>query len=223
MMFTKKEFFSMISISLVIGTVLSISAETVESWQSYIFVTIGIAFLVILINSVFKKIMAHYFQAEVEISVWQFRRIIYPTSKTIVGVKPHQYMKSWFPAGFFFPLIIKLLSFGLFNWMACLTFDVKGTIYRAARRWGMYQYSEVTENEMAWIAFAGIFANIVFAILAYLTNMPLFAKVNLVYAFYNSIPISNLDGTKMFFGYSKLWWISMVLTSIGVVASMVVV
>lgn len=221
-MFNKKEFFSMLSISLVIGTILSVSVESVDEWQSYIFVTIGVAFLVILINAVFKKIMAHYFQAEVEISVWQFRRIIYPTSKTIVGVKPHQYMKNWFSAGFFLPLILKFVSFGIINWMACLTFDVKGTIYRAARRWGMYQYSEVTENEMAWIAFAGILANLVFAFLGYLTNLPLFAKVNLVYAFYNSIPLSNLDGTKMFFGYNRLWWFSMIITSIGVVASIVV-
>ena len=223
-MFNKKELFSIVSVALVLGTIISISSESIEAWQSYIFKAIGVVFLVIMINVIFKKIMAHYFQAEIEVSLWQFRRWIYPAGKgRIKGIKPHEYSKNWFPAGFFFPLIIKFLSVGLLNWMACLTFDVKGTIYRAARRWGMYQYSEVTEHEMAWIAFVGIFVNIVFAILAYLTNLPLFAKVNLLYAFYNSIPISNLDGTKMFFGYEKLWWISMVVSGIGVVASLVII
>ena len=136
---------------------------------------------------------------------------------------PHQKLKSSFPAGFFLPLIIKFLSMGLINWMACLTFDVKGTIYRTARKWQLYQYAEVTEDEMAWIAFAGIMANIFLAIIGYMINAPLFAKLNLHFAFWSSIPLGELDGTKMFFGRKTLFVTAIILSSLGLVLSMVII
>ena len=212
-MLNRKEIFAILTIALVLGTVVSLGAKDITEWQKIIFPSIGIILLVILINVIAKKIMAYFFDAELEIEIWEWKRY---------GYKPHQRIGTKYPFGFLMPLIIKFLSFGLLNWMASLTFEVKGTIYRAARKWQMYQYSEVTEDEMAWIAFAGIFMNLVFAILGYMINAPTFARLNLVYAFYNTLPLSNLDGTKMFFGRQSLWWFSAIITSMGVIASMVI-
>lgn len=217
-MLNKNEIFAILSITLVLGTILSL----LETWELF-FISCGIVLAVILINTVAKKVLAFAFDSEIEVHPWEWRRFFFITKKRAWGHRPHQRLKSMFPAGFFFPLIIKFLSVGLMNWMACLTFEVKGTIYRTARRWGLYQYSEVTENEMAWLAFAGIMANVFFAIIGYLINAPYFAKINLVYAFYNSIPISNLDGSKMLFGKKELWWTSAIITSIGLVLSMVII
>lgn len=213
-MLNKKEIFSILSITLVLATIVSVKVQTIEEFQRIIFPTIGIVLLVILINVFGKKILAYFFDAEVEVSTWEWKRY---------GYRPHHTFKKNIPFGFFMPLIVKFFSVGLLNWMACLTFEVKGTIYRARKKWGLYQYSEVTEEEMAWIAFAGIFANLLFAILGYLINAPTFAKINLAYAFYNTIPISNLDGAKMFFGKQTLWLTMAVITLIGAIASMVIV
>lgn len=224
-MLNKKEIFSILLISLVLGTIISVDSKSIEELQKVIIPTIGIVALVILINVISKKVTAHYFDSEVEIRTWEFQRMLTynPFSKKFGGYRPHEKMKSKFAAGFFIPLIIKVVSFGLVNWMASLTFEVKGTIYRARRKFGMYQYAEVTEDEMAWIAFIGIMANIFFAILGYLINAPMFSKINLMYAFYNTIPLSDLDGTKMIFGRIQLWWIAAIISSIGLVMSMVIV
>ncbi|MDA3836957.1 MAG: hypothetical protein PF542_05010 [Nanoarchaeota archaeon] len=218
-MINKKELFAILSTTLVLATVISL----LETWTIF-FITAGIVLAVILINVIAKKIMGYMFQAEVEVSLWEFKRMIYynPIKKTMHGHKPHHQMRNKFPAGFFMPLIIKFLSVGLINWMACLTFDVKATVHRAARKWEVFQYSQVTEQEMAWIAFMGIIANIFFAIIGYMINAPLFAKLNLTYAFFSSIPLGTLDGTKMYFGRRGLWVTAMVITSMGVVASMVI-
>lgn len=221
-MFTKKELLAILSITLVIGTVVSLSVESMDQWQSYFLIALGATAATIFVNVIAKKITAHYFDSEIEIETWQFKRFMFMTKKTIAGHRPHQKMKHPFQAGFFMPLITKLLSFGLINWMACLTFQAKGTIYRTSRRFGQYQYIDITESEMAWISFIGIFANLIFATLAYMAGMTLFAKINLTYAFWNTIPISNLDGTKMFFGQKTLWGIAIVVTAIGLVASIAI-
>lgn len=212
-MFTKKEIFNIASASLVLGVVYSLGAKNILEWQKMILPAIGLVTLVILINAIFKKISAYFFDTKIEIKLWEWKRY---------GYKPHQRMQKNFPFGFFMPLILKFLSVGLINWMAALTFEVKGTIYRAARKWQLYQYSEVTESEMALIAFSGIFMNLVFAVLGYLINAPMFAKLNLLYAFYNTIPLSNLDGSKIFFGEKTLWIFTAIVASLSVVASLII-
>lgn len=220
-MFTKKELFAILSIALAIGTVVSLDVENVNQWQEFILIALMTTAAVIFINAIAKKITAYHFDAEIDIETWQFKRFMFMTKRTIIGHRPHQKMKHPFQAGFFIPLIIKFISFGMLNWMASLTFQAKRTIYRTSRRFGQYQYIDITEGEMAWIAFIGIFTNILFAALAYATGMTLFAKVNLTYAFCNTIPISNLDGAKMFFGQRVLWGIAIITTTIGLIASMV--
>lgn len=218
-MIKRKEWFPIISIALVLATISSL----LETWTLF-FITLGLVLATILINVFAKRIVAHSFDAEIEIKQWAFQRPIYynPFKKRLYGHKPHQKLNSIFAAGFFLPLVIKVLTMGLINWMGCLVFEVKGTIYRTARRWQLYQYTEVTEDETAWIAFTGIMANLLFAILAYMINAPLFAKLNLGYAFWNSLPLGTLDGMKMYFGRKSLWVTSLILSSIGIVFSIVI-
>lgn len=221
-MLNQKEILSITSISIVLAVIVSL----VDPWKwGFFYISLGTIILVILINVLAKKMMAYFFQSEIEVKTWEFSRFIHynPIKKTMYGHMPHQKLKSSFPAGFFLPLIIKFLSMGLINWMACLTFDVKGTIYRTARKWQLYQYAEVTEDEMAWIAFAGIMANIFLAIIGYMINAPLFAKLNLHFAFWSSIPLGELDGTKMFFGRKTLFVTAIILSSLGLVLSMVII
>ncbi len=217
-MFNRKEILPIFGTTLVLAIIISL----VESWTSF-FITFGIILLVILINIIAKKIKAHHYEAEIEIKTWEFERMpFYSIRNGWQGYKPHQKLKKKFPGGFFIPLIIKFLSYGAINWMACLIFDVKGTIYRAARKHELYQFAEVTEQEIANVAFAGVLANLFFAIIGYLINAPLFAKLNLQFAFWNSIPLGALDGTKMFFGNKTLFFISIILSTIGLVMSLII-
>lgn len=213
-MLNKKEIFSIISITLVLSVILSVKVNDLNEFKQIFFPTMGIVLLVLLINIIAKKVTAYFFDSTIEVSTWEWKRY---------GYKPTQTFKSNIPFGFFMPLILKFLSMGFINWMACLTFDVKGTIYRARKNWGLYQYSEVTEEEVGWIAFAGIVANLLFALLGYLIDAPTFAKINLIYAFCNVIPLSNLDGAKIFFGKKSLWITIAILASIGLVASLVII
>ena len=89
--------------------------------------------------------------------------------------------------------------------MASLVFDIKPHVYRAAKRHGLYSYSEVNESHIGTIAAAGVLTNLVFAVIGYLLGFAYFSKINIYFAFFNMLPISELDGNKIFFGNLLLW------------------
>ena len=167
-------------------------------------------FFVIMINSLSKKVLSFYLDSEIEIKIWEVKRY---------GFKPEKYFKRPFPIGAFLPIITSVLSFGYFIWLNSLVFEVKAKVYRAARRFGLYTFSEMTEYHIGLIAAAGVSANLLFAVIGYLINLDEFAKLNIYYAFFNLIPLSNLDGNKIFFGSIVLWsfLIAVVLIGLGYV------
>jgi len=192
-MFNKKEFLFIVVISIILAFAISL----VETWNLFLYSLLAV-FLVIILNVFAKKIMAYYLDSEIEIKLWEIERY---------GFKPKNHFKKPFPAGAFLPLISKifLFPFGNFVWMASFVFDVKPKVYRAAKRFGMYSFSEMTESHEGLIAAAGIISNLIFAIIGYFIGFNEFAQINLYYAFFNMLPISNLDGNKVFFG-SLLGW-----------------
>ena len=99
--------------------------------------------------------------------------------------------------------------------MASLVFEVKPKSYRAAKRHGLYTFSEMTEEHMGYIAAAGIFATLVFAVIGYLLGFTEFSKLSIYYALFNMFPISSLDGNKIFFGNIVLWSFLASLVVIG--------
>lgn len=205
LMINKKEIISILTATLVLGVTISL----VESWNIFL-ITSAFIFVAIFVNLLGKKVSSYYLDTETEVSLWEFKRY---------GYKKHYHFSKPLLAGIFVPLLVKFFSVGLLNWMACLTFEVKGKIYRAARRHGIYSFSEVTEREIGLIAIFGILFNLLFALIGYLLGVPLLAKLNLVYAFYNMIPISNLDGSKIFFGMKNVWVFLATLVSLLTLAS----
>lgn len=208
-MLNKKE----ILIITVIALILAFTISLVESLKifSYILITV---FLIIIINTLAKKIMSFYFDSEIEIGLWEIKRY---------GFKAHKYFKKPFPAGAFFPIITTAFSFGYVTWMASLVFEVKSKIYRAAKRHGFYSFSEMTEYHIGLIAAAGILANLGFAIIGYLINFPEFARFNIYYAAFNMIPISDLDGNKIFFGSKVLWSFLASIVLIALIGSIMII
>jgi membrane-associated protease RseP (regulator of RpoE activity) len=124
------------------------------------------------------------------------------------GFKPHKHLKRPFPMGAFLPIIVAALTMGYVYWLATLVFDVKAKVYRAAKRHGLYSFTEMTEYHIGLIAAGGIVANLLFALIGYLIGFPEqmnFVSLSIFYALFNMLPISSLDGNKIFFGSIILW------------------
>lgn len=193
----------------VITLILAFTISLLKSMEIFLY-TLLTVFLIIAINLIAKKVVSFHFGTEIEVKIWEIKRY---------GFKPSRYFKKPFPAGAFFPIIVTAFSFGYLIWMASLAFEVKANIYRKAKRHGLYAFSEMTEGHIGKIAAAGVLANLVFSILGYLMGYPDFARLNIYFAFFNMLPLSNLDGNKIFFGSVVLWSFlaSIVLIGLGYV------
>jgi hypothetical protein len=195
----KSEIASIIIITIIIAFVVTL-AETTQK----LLYGILVFFIIISINFLGKKLSAYYYDTEIKIKLWELQRYWF---------RAHDHFHRPFPIGIIFPFITTAFTLGLVNWMACLTFDVKKSIFKAAKRHDKYDYnfSEVTEWQTGLIAIGGLLANFITAIIAIKIGYIEFAKLSIYFMFYNIIPFSDLDGTKIYFADSKLWIISAII------------
>ena len=202
-MLDKKE----IAVIVLVTLILSFTISLIEGMEIFLY-TLLVVFVVIAINITAKKIAGFYLGSKIELKLWEIKRY---------GYRKHWYFKRPFPAGVFFPIIVTAFSLGYLIWMASIVFDVKPDTYRKAKRHGLYTFSEMTESHIGLIASMGIMANLTFAVLSYLLGFPGFAKLSIYYAFFNMLPLSDLDGNKIFFGNLVLWSFlaSLVLIGLG--------
>lgn len=209
-MFTKKEAVSVGVIMLILGFLSSV--RDIGFFPAALFVV----FLTILANLAAKKIAAYYYESEIEAKIWETYR--YGLFSALSGgffAHPSKEFKRPIELGAIVPLIFSALTLGYFTWFGSLTFDVKPKISRAAKRHGLYSFSEMTEMHIGYIAAAGIFINLILAAAGYLAGFSTFAQMNAYYAFFNMLPISELDGNKIFFGNIVLWSFLAALSAIG--------
>ncbi len=180
---------------LIVSLVLAFTFSIISSFGNIAYVFLSVL-VIICANTVAKKITAFYMDSEIETKVWEVQRF---------GFRPGRHFERPFPAGLFVPIIVAAISIGYLKWMASMTFDIRAKVYRAAKRFGIYSFSEITEYHLALIAASGVVINLVLAALGYLVGFDNFAKLNVYYAFFSMIPISDLDGNKIFFGSIVLW------------------
>lgn len=209
-MINRKEIAFLVLVSIITAFAVALSRNFIIDLKLFLFALLGI-FILILVNILVKKATAYSLESEIEIKIWEIKRF---------GFKTNQYWKRAFPLGVFAPLISKIFLFSLngFVWMASLVFETKAKAYHAAKRHGMYSFSEMTEEHIGRIAAAGICANLLLAIVFYFIGGDfgtLFAKLNIWFVFFNMIPISDLDGNKIFFGNLVLWSFLAIVTLIG--------
>jgi hypothetical protein len=199
-MLEKKE----IGVFLITTIVLAASISFLET-NLFLSVLLSVLFILFL-NIAAKKIAAYYLDSEIEIKPWQMERY---------GFQRHQYFKRPLPIGIFLPIIVAVISLGNLLWMASLVFEVKPKVYRAAKRHGLYSYSEMTESHIGIIAAIGVLVNLVAAVIGYFLGFPTFARLSIYMAFFSVIPLSDLDGNKIFFGNIVLWSFLATLVLIG--------
>jgi hypothetical protein len=190
-MMEKEELLSIAIVSLILAFAFSIAG----SFGGFVYVFASVL-VIVCANTLAKKISSFYLDSEIEVKVWEIQRY---------GFKPQKHLERPFPAGLFLPVIVAVVSLGYLKWMASLVFDVKAKAYRAAKRFGIYSFSEMTEYHLALIAASGVMANIALSVLGYLTGFDNFARLSIYYAFFSIIPLSDLDGNKIFFGSVILW------------------
>lgn len=190
---------------IISAIILAIAISFIKSLDSFLYALL-IIFVIIAINVLTKKLIASNLDSQIEVKFWEMQKY---------GFKPHEYFKRPIPVGLILPIVVSLVTFGSVYWLGGLVFEVKAKVHRAAKRYGLYSFSEMTENHIGIIAAAGIIANLIFAIVGYLVGIPDFARLSIFFVFFNMIPFSDLDGNKIFFGNLVLWSFLAVVTLIG--------
>jgi len=209
-MINGKEIGSLILVTIITAFAIALTKNFGIDLKFLLYALLGV-FILLLLNILIKKATAYFLESEIEIKIWEIKRF---------GFRTRDYWKKAFPMGAFAPLISKIFLFPLngFVWMASLVFDVKAKAYHAAKRHGMYSFSEMTEEHIGKIAAAGIAVNLLLAFLFYFIGGDfgtIFAKLNIWFVFFNMLPISDLDGNKIFFGNLVLWSFLAIITLVG--------
>jgi len=223
-MLNKKELALIVILALVLGFAISL----METLEIFLYTSLSVL-LIFLINITAKKLTAFYYDTDIEIRLWELRRTGFFYFVGVLPVttpSPHHKFKHPFPLGIFVPILSAVLTFGNFTWMASYVFDAKEKIYKAAKRHGLYKFSEITEFHLGLIAASGIVANLALAFVGYLIGLPEqmnFVTLSIWFAFFNMLPISDLDGNKVFFGNLVLWATLASICFIGVLYTLFVI
>lgn len=162
--------------------------------------------IIIFVNLSAKKFGAHSLDLAIENKIWFWQRF---------GYKPWQSFKKAIPAGVIIPIFLTAFSLGSLKMMSILSYETTALKKRVAKRFGRSSYTEMTSKHIALIGAAGIIAILLLSFITYwipgLENLSKFAAF---YAFWNIIPFSQLDGTKIFFGNRILWSVLAIITLI---------
>jgi len=163
--------------------------------------------IIISLNVGAKKLSALLLDSNVEHELWSFRRF---------GLKAHHYFKKDIPAGIIFPLFFSLFSLGLLKVPTLLTYESRALKVRAAKRFGYYSYTEITDWHNALIGASGIIMMLLLSLVAYFLplNLEYFSAIAAFYAFFNLLPFSKFDGTQIFMGSRILYSILAIITLI---------
>jgi hypothetical protein len=207
-MMSLKEYANIIAAVVVLtvvgGFAFAIGGEWPKVAQMFLF-----AVIIIFVSIFAKKTMAYLLDADIEHSIIKFSQY---------GFRPGCRLKKEIPAGIIFPLIISLFSLGFFKLPALLSYETQALKRRAAKRFGFYSFTEMTEWHNALIGAAGIVAVLIIAVVTYFlpANFEYLAKIAIYYAFANMLPavFINTDGTQIFFGSKVLYTALAVITLI---------
>jgi len=208
----KSEVFNILAAIIILTAVFGFSFIIIGDLSALAKVLLFSA-IIILVAVFSKKLVAYMLDSDVEHELWKVYR--YGWAKSWHFDKPVS-------AGIILPLILTLFSWGLLKFSAILTYETRALKARAAKRFGLYSYTEMTDWHNGIIGASGIVALLLLTVISYFlpTNLEYLAKMATFYAFWNMIPVSNLDGTQIFFGSRILYSILAVITIIFTVYAM---
>ena len=192
-MINKKGLVWIIISILLLGFIIGFPTPSITSFL--------IAFLIIFTSISMKEIASKYFFVDIEHSIWHFQRYgFYEKSK----------LKKPFPIGLVLPFVLTFISLGYVKLLTLLQFEGKPSKKRILKKRGAVRKSEVKDYDLAFISAWGLWGLVVLAIIGNILNFHELSKWAIYYGFWNLIPISQLDGCKLFFG-SFFNWILLVM------------
>ena len=204
----KSSEFGGILVAIIILTAITSLAPIINYQFGKIPMIFLFSVIIIMVSILSKKIIANLLDSDVEHEIWQIQRYaFYPQSQ----------FKNPIPAGIIFPIIFSVISLGTLKFFALLTYETRALKYRAAKRFGYYSFTEMTDWHNGLIGAVGIFCILILAIISYflpIAELEYLAKMSIYYAFWNLLPISKLDGAQIFFGSRILWTILATITAI---------
>jgi hypothetical protein len=164
--------------------------------------------IIILVYVFSKKIFAFMVDSDVEHELWKVSRY---------GPQSGAYLRNPAPAGIIVPLFFTVLSLGFFKIMPMLTYETRALSIRASKRFGYYSYTEMSEWHNGLIGAVGIISVLIVSLISYilLPANDILWRMAIYFAFWNMIPVSNLDGTQIFFGSRTLWSTLAIITAIA--------
>ena len=206
-----KEFSKEILIIILAAVVLAL---TFAFKNQSLFYAAALSFLIIItINVLIKKAIGYYLEIKVRTKFWSVYQF---------GFRKDMHFKKPLPM-LWLPLILTLFTKGFFLWLGILEFDVEAKTERVSRRHGLYRFTEVTEWHMAWIVVWALIANLVAAVVGYVAGFELFTKLSIYFITWSTIPISNLDGSKIFFSSRTLWAITFTVAIITLIWAIIII
>jgi len=170
-------------------------------------------FIILLVNFLVKKTIAYHLEADIKPNFWSIEYWWFGRDdkfkKPIIMI--------WIP------LLMSVITRASFFWLAIVSYEIKPRVERVSKRHGLYRFTQMTDWHVAWITAFGIIANLILAVASYIIGLESFARLNIYFALWSLIPISDLDGSKILFG-SRVLWLSLltllvIVFSFGIVVS----
>lgn len=212
----KKEIGQLITAIVILGFVSGFFELFTGDLKSF-FIILGFSAIIIGINILAKKIMASRLDADVEHEIWKMERF---------GLKTERHLNKSVLTGLIIPLFISIITLGSIKLMSILTYETRALKRRAAKRFGPYSFTEMTDYHNALVGSAGIIACLIITFVTYWFPGDLLntlTKMSTFYAFFNLIPFSKLDGSQIYFGSRVLWSVLAVITLIFMLYALLLV
>lgn len=166
------------------------------------------SFIVVVLPLLLRKAFAYSLDADVTHKIWTFYRY---------GYRSGWHLKKELPFGIIVPLFFAFLgllaSFPIMLF-TFLTYETRALKQRAAKRFGYYSYTEMTDWHNALIGACAIVVLLLISLVGYFGDFEVLAKLAAYYAFWNMIPFGDLDGTQIYFGNRVLYYVLAITTLI---------
>jgi len=209
----KNEEIKEIIIAIAVLGFISGFVELVRGDIKILAITLVFGAIIIGANILSKKIMASRLDADVEHEIWKMNRY---------GLKPGDRVNKSIWAGVIIPLFVTIVTLGSINLMTILTYETRALKRRAAKRFGPYSFTEMTDYHNALVGAAGIISALLITFITYWlpgNYWMIIARMATSYAFFNMIPFSKLDGSQIYFGSRVLWSVLATITLIFMIYS----
>lgn len=203
--FTKKEIIWMF-IFIFIGAFISFIPLIPNDDPIKIFSRLLIFSLIIILTTAIKKISAYHYAIKIEHSNWKLIRWWWYT---------RAHFKIPFPLGLIVPFFLAIFTIGYLKPFTFFQFNAENIeevrILKKHGPRGSRRKEFINEADLGYTAATGFYILLFLALIGTLMKsyFPSFgydlAKYSIYYGIWNLLPVSQLDGSKLFFGTTLLW------------------